>query len=260
MNIKPGVLPINTHSRWDWFWNNVTFSVPFIAGDGREIITGTHPTLDDRPSIIRAEGMQRDFTTQGRIRFLGLPKFAYDWTLKNGLFTILIDLEPTQTPSGGGDGVLSARQGTDSLGEWQVYADDAGGGAWSMRFPTVGQLFWAGSMSINAVNRAALIRVPGGVWQLYVNGVDYGTQTESAEITTTIPQEDIAIGSRVTTSNSSGFIGYISAVHILNGYAATEAESRQFSEDPFGPFRQFPRGFEWVERRPTIRVRARGRG
>lgn len=238
MNIKPGILGASIHPSWDWFWNNVTFSVPLIAGDAREIITGTHPNFDDRPSIIRPEGIQKDFTAVGRTRFNNLPKFAYDWTLKNGLFTILIDLEPTQTPSVGGDGILTTRRDGDSLGEWQVYADDDGGGAWSLRFPTVGQLFWSGTMTVNTPNRAVLVRKSGGIWRLYNNGVDYGTNTESTELTTTIPQEDIAIGSRTTHATNTSFVGYISSVHILNGYAATHAEARQFSMDPFGPFRQ----------------------
>jgi len=46
----------------------------------------------------------------------------------------------------------------------------------------------------------------------------------------------------------------------LRSTMPTDAEIKQLSVDPFGPFRQSPRGFEWVERRPTIRVRARGRG
>jgi hypothetical protein len=40
----------------------------------------------------------------------------------------------------------------------------------------------------------------------------------------------------------------------------TQDDVNKLYADPFGILRQSPRGFEWVERRPTIRVRARGRG
>jgi len=40
----------------------------------------------------------------------------------------------------------------------------------------------------------------------------------------------------------------------------TQSDAILLTKDPFGILRQSPRGFEWVERRPTIRVRARGRG
>lgn len=67
---------------------------------------------------------------------------------------------------------------------------------------------------------------------------------------------------KIEISNYSGgqeFRGKMAYIRVYQG-VLTQDDVNKLYADPFGILRQSPRGFEWVERRPTIRVRARGRG
>ena len=60
-------------------------------------------------------------------------------------------------------------------------------------------------------------------------------------------------------SGGSEFKGKMAYLRVYQG-VLTQDDVNKLYKDPFGILRQSPRGFEWIERRPTIRVRARGRG
>ena len=59
-------------------------------------------------------------------------------------------------------------------------------------------------------------------------------------------------------STVNEFSGKMAYIRVYQGLL-TQDDVNKLYADPFGMLRQSPRGFEWVERRPTIRVRARGR-
>lgn len=73
-----------------------------------------------------------------------------------------------------------------------------------------------------------------------------------------------AIGTdrEIRVSSPGGSDEFTGKMASLRAYRVvlTQDDVNKLYADPFGILRQSPRGFEWVERRPTIRVRARGRG
>jgi len=96
---------------------------------------------------------------------------------------------------------------------------------------------------------------------------DVETKTLAAATTETFTADEtvvgvtpLRVGAWNTGDSDDGWDGYQYAIYVDSDNRLTDNEVKTLVEDPFGPFRQSPRGFEWVERRPTIRVRARGRG
>jgi hypothetical protein len=94
---------------------------------------------------------------------------------------------------------------------------------------------------------------------LYIDAkinTDYRNHTDGTGVA------DTNTSRRIRVSDPGGaqwFGGKMAYIRVYQG-VLTQDDVNKLYADPFGILRQSPRGFEWVERRPTIRVRARGRG
>ena len=98
-----------------------------------------------------------------------------------------------------------------------------------------------------------------GVPELYTDTktpTDYQTQLAGSGTSGANTNRQIEISDETSTTFHTGKMTYI---RVYQG-VLTQDDVNKLYADPFGILRQSPRGFEWVERRPTIRVRARGRG
>jgi hypothetical protein len=142
---------------------------------------------------------------------------------------------------------------------------------WRARFDVAGTIqftYWGGTGGTTAITvpttswvlvcaSLADTKIRVNIYDLDSGGVQRETLTGTSYVAPDGTNDYIWIGRHGGTTFP--FDGRIALAHVGNGWV-NDAEFDNLALDPFGPFRQSPRGFEWVERRPTIRVRARGRG
>ena len=230
--VKPGrwsVNPADIDPAWSWFWKYAGHAAVYNEGAGapfdyatRQVATVTNT---DWSLTALGVGPRRD-TTGERLRWSAREDFQLFGDVNFSVGIVLNKL----TSNGG---LIVARDGTDN-GFWEFVNDS--GTAVSFQWRVGGgqqSVNWTGLTAGSATSFFVARRV-GGVYELWVDGVSQGTQTNTTAPATS-RAHDLEIGRR--GNNSASVLGTYLASYVWEGLALNDGLVQQLVQDPFGMFR-----------------------
>ena len=140
--------------------------------------------------------------------------------------------------SGGVDPGYMTFSGTGSPGDPKFEWKDSGG--------TIRSVSWSGAWPANGFHTIAICRRAGGEYELFVDGVSQGTQSQASTYPASAAHA-LEIGSVLkafgSTARSVHGLYYLFAQ--LTGYAFTATDARDFHVDPFALIRPDITQFVW---------------
>jgi|GEM_PF-1549567 len=228
--IDPGMVG----KEWAWFWEHVTAWIPFM-GDHHvytrnEII---RPTVEDTgsPVITTVGRAYRTAATSEVARYPARDAWQLEGDIDFSVF-VAVDVD-SYVGAGGYPGYLNARD-TLSNGFWQLYwySNQIQFAWYDGGFRTLNHN--VGAFPTGQV-RLAEVRHAGGFGECWFNGKALPTDTDLGSVSAA-GGHGLNVGSFSAGGNDQ-VLGDYQGIYIFKGYALTDAQVRQLTADPWGPFR-----------------------
>jgi hypothetical protein len=236
--IKPGRWSVNQAEvapEWAWFWQYAGHAAVYNEGYAapRDLVTGdlasTVTSIDWTPRE-HGIGPSRDTTTDRLI-----------WAARDS-FQLLADIDFSvgivvyKTTNSGG--LVVARDDTDN-GMWEFLHASATTVSFDWRVAGGQQsVSWTvPSVSTDEIHTFFVARTVGGTFELWIDGVSQGTQT-NATAPATSRAHNLEIGRR--GNNTASVLGTYLASYVWQGLALADSFVQQLHTDPYGPFRRNP--------------------
>ncbi len=216
---------------WGWFWESCLLCFPLWGKQGdpidlvskqlkaRAADTGAGPVWATTPF-----GPALDYIRANR-DFIDIPLTLDNYSGATSTLQILCSYDSYDS---GGSVLFGTNSGTSKF--WQIQADDVafvGGGTNFAISPAV--------TFTDGIVRHLTFREGGGTKELFVNGVQHGTRTQTTSMST--GAKNFALG-KWLGGNQWDHDGKIISAS-FHSIAFTDAQIRQLACDPFGPFRMF---------------------
>lgn len=233
--VKPGlwsVNPADIDPSWLWFWQYAGHAAVYNEGAGApwDYATGhaasTVTSIEWLPTSLGI-GAKRG-STSDRLIWSARDDFQLLGDV-NWSAGIVLDVSTTA------GGLIVARDDTDD-GFWEFRLNSTTDISLDWRVSGGGQSAdWTVPTVTQSIHSFFVSRRVGGVYELWIDGVSQGTQTNTTAPATS-RAHDLEIGRR--GNNSASVLGTYLASYVLKGLALNNGLVRQLVQDPFGMFRQ----------------------